>query len=187
MSSQPLPYVQIVVTINGKPLNTYTFSEAEILIGRGADCHVPLDNPGASRHHAKITRVGDTLTLHDLQSGNGTVVNGKPVTQAVIKPNDTIGISKFSLVAKLTEKPLKETPPSTAAAAGPDFGEERTVFLSAQDRAKLVQQVQPGARPATTPLPNTVVTPLQEKKSPVALVFAAGLAAGIFIGWLLWA
>lgn len=187
MSSQALPNIQVVVTINGKPLNTYTFSEREILIGRGADCHVPLDNPGASRHHAKIIREGDTLHLHDMQSGNGTLVNGKPITQTVVKTNDTIGISKFTLMAKLTDKPLREpgSPPG-ANASSPDFNVEHTVFLSAQDRAKIAQQGQPpGARPAPAPL--KPAAPVAEKSSPLAAVFAAGLAVGLLLGWSLWA
>lgn len=186
MHNPTQPYLQISVAFNGKPLNTYTFAEREIVIGRSPECHVPLDNPGASRQHAKVVRDGNTLYVHDLQSGNGTFVNGKQVTKAVITPTDSLGISKFTLTAKLTDTPPKahlDHRSEGIGTAGQDDG--HTVFLRPAERAKIVEQAQPTA-PAT-PTPSNVIRVVPDTGNSVAMVFAAGLAAGLLLGWLIWA
>jgi DNA-binding NtrC family response regulator len=48
-------------------------SAGEMTIGRGRDCQVVVDDPMASRRHARI-HIGDTLTIEDLGSANGTTV-----------------------------------------------------------------------------------------------------------------
>lgn len=181
MSSPSLPFIQVTVTIGGKPLQTYTFSEQEILIGRGLDCQVPLDNPGASRHHAKIVRQGDDLILQDLESGNGTTVNGKPITQVKLKSGDMIVISKFNLAVKLTDQRQGAPIPSPHVESGP-VQSEHTVFLSAQDRAKITQQAQPGGRPSATV---TSVKPAPQQNSSWVMVFVAGVVVGALLGWML--
>lgn len=50
--------------------------DGEHLIGRGPDVAVPLFGPAVSRHHARVIASGESLTLEDLSSRNGTFVNG---------------------------------------------------------------------------------------------------------------
>jgi transcriptional regulator with PAS, ATPase and Fis domain len=49
----------------------------ELLVGRGADCDLGLDDTSVSRRHA-IVRTGPPLTIEDLDSANGTRVDGVP-------------------------------------------------------------------------------------------------------------
>jgi pSer/pThr/pTyr-binding forkhead associated (FHA) protein len=69
------------VTIN--VLNSdksYTFSEKEILIGRSEAAHVRLlDDEAVSNMHTRIFSKGNNWWVEDLQSTNGTVINGDPV------------------------------------------------------------------------------------------------------------
>jgi DNA-binding winged helix-turn-helix (wHTH) protein len=51
-------------------------------VGREPDCEVFLNHPDVSRCHARITVDGDTVTVEDLASKNGTLVNGKKVTKS---------------------------------------------------------------------------------------------------------
>lgn len=178
MHNQSPLFLQIAVAINGKLLNTYTFADREIVIGRSPDCHVQLDNPGASRQHAKIVNDGNKLYVHDLQSGNGTFLNGKRVTQAVLTPNDSLNISKFTLTVKFTTEP----PEKHHLHNNPDDG--NTIFLRPDERAKIVeQQAQSNAHAKPSPV-ITKATP--QKSTSTAAVFAAGLAAGLLLGWLIW-
>ncbi|MCB9594524.1 MAG: response regulator [Sandaracinaceae bacterium] len=48
-------------------------------IGRGGACDVLLDDADASREHAEIVGTGGAATIEDLDSSNGTLVNGEPV------------------------------------------------------------------------------------------------------------
>ena len=47
-------------------------------LGRGTDVDIRIDDPGVSRHHAEIT-LGTDVTLRDLGSTNGTLVNGRMI------------------------------------------------------------------------------------------------------------
>src|SRR5436190_21928125 len=50
------------------------------IIGRSADCEVPVDVPAVSRRHAAILRERGRYFIEDLQSRNGTFLNDKRLT-----------------------------------------------------------------------------------------------------------
>jgi len=58
-----------------------------VIVGRGEDADVRLDDPGLSRSHARIFRMGDAFYLQDLGSTNGSWVDGAPVTSATLIPD----------------------------------------------------------------------------------------------------
>lgn len=51
-------------------------------VGREPDCEVFLNHPDVSRCHARITVDGDTVTVEDLASKNGTMLNGRKITKS---------------------------------------------------------------------------------------------------------
>lgn len=57
--------------------------QAQITIGRAANNDIHIDHPAVSRHHARITRRGDSYVIEDLGSSNGTFVNGEPIAAGV--------------------------------------------------------------------------------------------------------
>lgn len=68
--------------------------QGSILIGRDANCDVPIVNRQVSRRHARLTRTSDGVLLEDLGSKNGTHRNGKTVTGPIIlKDGDVIQIA----------------------------------------------------------------------------------------------
>jgi diguanylate cyclase (GGDEF)-like protein len=48
-----------------------------LVVGRGADCELRIDDPGLSRRHVQVVRRGDEPTIEDLGSRNGTLVDGE--------------------------------------------------------------------------------------------------------------
>ena len=72
----------------------------EIVIGRSADLDMVLVEDMVSRRHARIVVSGDSVSLADLGSTNGTFVNGQRITEAEIKEGDRIliGTSILKLV-----------------------------------------------------------------------------------------
>jgi ABC-type multidrug transport system ATPase subunit/pSer/pThr/pTyr-binding forkhead associated (FHA) protein/ABC-type multidrug transport system permease subunit len=72
-------------------------SAEQTTIGRAAS-DVTLDNPQVSRQHALIERTAQGHVLRDLDSANGTFVNGGRVTQHALTPGDIIQIGAFKLV-----------------------------------------------------------------------------------------
>jgi pSer/pThr/pTyr-binding forkhead associated (FHA) protein len=61
-----------------------------ITVGRGPDNTIVVNDPSISTHHAQLLSEGDTYRLKDLDSTNGTRVNGKPVTETVLGFDDRI-------------------------------------------------------------------------------------------------
>ncbi len=80
-----------VVTGYGKGFN-YTITEEVITIGRSKDNHIVLFDHAASRRHAKVRKTPDGYLLMDLDSHNGTHVNGSRVTSRILRHNDLVEI-----------------------------------------------------------------------------------------------
>src|SRR5262245_13182717 len=73
--------------------DTRQYSVAQGLrIGRSADNDVVLPDAGVSRNHAQIVTSPQGLLIQDLNSRNGTYVNGKPIASYALKPGDVIRI-----------------------------------------------------------------------------------------------
>lgn len=99
---------KFVVYFNGEPLKTYEFDEPVISIGRLPENTISIANMGVSRRHAKIEEDADRkYVLADLNSLNGTFVNGKRVKKIAINSGDKITIGKYTIVyeeSRLGEK-----------------------------------------------------------------------------------
>src|SRR5438132_14156541 len=69
---------------------TYELVDDLITIGRGPDNTIVINNPSVSARHAHLQLAGETYRLKDLDSTNGTRVNGKPVTETLLRFDDRI-------------------------------------------------------------------------------------------------
>lgn len=67
-------------------------------LGRKPDNDIVLDNAAVSGHHAKMYESGGTWFVEDLNSTNGTFVNGKKTLKCGLKPGDIVTLVKYSLV-----------------------------------------------------------------------------------------
>jgi ABC-type multidrug transport system ATPase subunit len=61
-------------------------------IGRAQDNDIVIADLGVSRHHAELRRAGDRYEIADLNSHNGTFVNGQRVTTGPVSDGDIVGI-----------------------------------------------------------------------------------------------
>jgi DNA-binding winged helix-turn-helix (wHTH) protein len=64
--------------------------QGENLVGRAQDCRVVLIAATVSRHHAVIAVDGKTISIEDRGSTNGTFINGKRITRALVGRQDDI-------------------------------------------------------------------------------------------------
>ena len=69
---------------------THELVDEAITIGRGPDNTIVVNDPSISTHHAQLLLERDTYRLKDLDSTNGIRVNGKPVTETVLRFDDRI-------------------------------------------------------------------------------------------------
>jgi pSer/pThr/pTyr-binding forkhead associated (FHA) protein len=61
-----------------------------VTIGRGPDNMIVINDPSVSTRHAQLQRAGETYLLKDLESANGTLVNGIPVAETGLRFGDRI-------------------------------------------------------------------------------------------------
>ena len=73
---------------------TIPLAGKEVLIGRGKENGLVLEDHAVSRHHARIVEEPDGHVLVDNNSANGSWVNGQRVTEQRLKPGDQIRVGK---------------------------------------------------------------------------------------------
>lgn len=90
---------KLVVTQDGRIILQHHIAEGEqpLRIGRDAGCALRLADPGISKEHAAIRVVGNDHILEDLDSGNGTLVNGARVRQHILQNRDVIEIGPYRI------------------------------------------------------------------------------------------
>lgn len=96
----------------------WTVDEDPFIVGRGSDCSIVLPERQVSRHHIKITRENGQYVLHDLESKNGTHLNGVQVSgRAPLQDGDEIQIAlcvKLLFVGTDATLPLSFEQPTPA-------------------------------------------------------------------------
>lgn len=79
-------------------LAEFAIAVQPISIGRGPDNDVVIDNLAVSTNHARVFPELDHYVVEDLQSVNGTFVNGQSVQRKILRDGDRIGVGKHTLV-----------------------------------------------------------------------------------------
>jgi hypothetical protein len=74
-----------------------TLGDRTMVIGRSSECDVRLTDTSVSRRHAEVRRSGDTWTIVDLGSTNGTRVNGSGVRERRLADGDRITVGDANL------------------------------------------------------------------------------------------
>jgi pSer/pThr/pTyr-binding forkhead associated (FHA) protein len=111
-----------------------------VKIGRVPDNTILIDNPAVSSHHARIFRDADNFILEDLQSTNGTQVNGQLVSRHTLKNGDVIGIGKHTLqFLRADKEEVAEAGPSAEETVLPELG--GTVFLDTKAQRDLMAKI----------------------------------------------
>src|SRR5438132_4986443 len=73
----------------------HELAEELITIGRAPENAIVIDDPSVSSRHAQLELAGETYRLKDLDSTNGTKVNGVPITETVLRFEDRIRFGKI--------------------------------------------------------------------------------------------
>jgi pSer/pThr/pTyr-binding forkhead associated (FHA) protein len=94
----------VLVVLNGAPFATIELGPDPIDIGRAEGCAVRLDVPSLSRRHAMIEWNGETHVLTDLNSSNGTRVNGVRITSHALGHRDRIALGDALFTYRVLER-----------------------------------------------------------------------------------
>jgi FHA domain/FhaA, N-terminal domain len=68
----------------------YAFNKGRVIVGRSRDVDFRIDNADVSRRHAAFYWSDGNIMIKDLESTNGTMVNGYPVDSTVVHPGDVV-------------------------------------------------------------------------------------------------
>ena len=88
---------KLILSLNQSVLGEYPLDKERIVLGRKAENDIQVDNLAVSGQHAAIITILNDSFLEDLESTNGTFVNGKLVKKHALKNGDVIQIGKHEL------------------------------------------------------------------------------------------
>jgi pSer/pThr/pTyr-binding forkhead associated (FHA) protein len=88
---------KLILSLNNSVLGEFALDKERIILGRKAENDIQVDNLAVSGQHAAIITILNDSFLEDLDSTNGTYVNGKLVKKHALKNGDVITIGKHEL------------------------------------------------------------------------------------------
>ena len=140
---------KLVVSLDGVVIKEVQITKDKTTLGRRPYNDIVIDNLAVSGEHAVLQMVGNDVFIEDLNSTNGTYINGKAVKKQLLAHNDTVEIGKYKIKYLVDENA--------------DF--EKTMIM------------RPGGQaPAHTPFNHT--SPMPTSLAPAASP-SAGLSASI--------
>jgi hypothetical protein len=88
---------KLILSMDGLVLKEITLNKERMTIGRKASNDVQIDNLAISGEHAAVVTILNDSFLEDLNSTNGTLVNGQPAKKHFLKNGDLIELGKYKL------------------------------------------------------------------------------------------
>lgn len=131
---------ELVLRLGDNVLQNYAFDKDVMSIGRSRDNDVVVENLSVSRNHARIRRQNGKYILTDLNSANGTFVNGVRVSKTEIVHGDLVSVGKHKL--QFCDAPVDDALPlaGNSTAASTVIVERTTVPVLCISEGKLKGQ-----------------------------------------------
>ena len=88
---------KLVVMTGAQKGQEFSIMQARTVIGRGEDSHVMITDPSMSRHHAELVYGAAEFRVRDLESSNGTLLNGSAVEEYAVRNDDKLTMGETIL------------------------------------------------------------------------------------------
>ncbi|MEJ8812024.1 MULTISPECIES: FHA domain-containing protein [Variovorax] len=88
---------KLIVSIDGVVIKEVTLAKDRTTLGRRPYNDIVVDNLAISGEHAVLHMIGGDVYLEDLNSTNGTYVNGRPIKKQALEQNDVIEVGKYKV------------------------------------------------------------------------------------------
>ncbi|WP_303783781.1 FHA domain-containing protein [Azovibrio restrictus] len=88
---------KLILSMDGLVLKEINLEKERITIGRKPHNDIQIDNLAISGEHAAVVTILNDSFLEDLNSTNGTLVNGQPIKKHFLRHNDVIELGKYKL------------------------------------------------------------------------------------------
>jgi two-component system, cell cycle response regulator len=93
VESQAVPEHACLVVLRGRHLGQlFELGDEPAILGRGEDATIQVDDTATSRHHARIEPTAIGYLIVDLESTNGTLVNGHNISRHVLRDGDRVQV-----------------------------------------------------------------------------------------------
>jgi pSer/pThr/pTyr-binding forkhead associated (FHA) protein len=160
---------KMIVSIDGVVIKEVQLTKDRTTLGRRPYNDIVIDNLAVSGEHAVLQLTGNDVFLEDLNSTNGTYVNGKAVKKQLLQNNDTVEIGKYKI------KFINEAPGATF---------EKTMIIKPGTVPPMAKPAAPVAAAAKTTTPETwaaspaAATPGTDGLVNASIKVLSGAAAG---------
>ena len=124
---------KLVVSLDGVVIKEVQIIKDKTTLGRRPYNDIVIDNLAVSGEHAVLQMVGQDVFIEDLNSTNGTYINGKAVKKQLLAHNDTVEIGKYKIKYLVEEgsdyektmimRPGAQPPGAAAGASAPAFSQ----------------------------------------------------------------
>ncbi|MGL6112615.1 MAG: FHA domain-containing protein [Rubrivivax sp.] len=88
---------KLVVSLDGVVIKEVQITKDKTTLGRRPYNDMVIDNLAVSGEHAVLQMVGSDVFIEDLNSTNGTYINGKAIKKQLLAHNDTVEIGKYKI------------------------------------------------------------------------------------------
>ena len=102
---------KLVLLSAGMTGRTHELKTEKTTVGRVEDNTFQIAEPSVSSHHAEVLLRGNDVIVKDLNSTNGTFINGEKITESTIKPRQILRLGQIEMRLET------DTPPSTSKKA----------------------------------------------------------------------
>ena len=162
---------------------SYELKVDSTTVGRVEDNAFQIADPSVSSHHCEILLKGADVVIRDLNSTNGSFINGERITESVLKPGQTLRLGQIEL--RIDDgSPMPAPSPSKPASASAPAPAPASSAKPRQDQTMVVQRgvsLDQLAEPRTTGF-DTANTAFTKKTNNVNRWFLIG---GIIVGLII--
>ena len=153
---------KMIVSIDGVVIKEVQLTKDRTTLGRRPYNDIVIDNLAISGEHALFQMAGKQVYLEDLNSTNGSYVNGKAVKKQLLQNGDTVEVGKYQI--RFVETVTSDVPAARAPAAPAPAGQgNMETVLGAPDEApaaiKVLSGVAAGREVALTKIVTTIGKP----------------------------
>lgn len=124
---------RLVLLSEGFSGRSYELKVERTTVGRVSDNAFEIPEASVSSHHAEIILRGNDVVIRDLGSTNGTFINGEKVTEAVLKPGQTLRFGTIDLKLDTGDGVAAPAPSGSVSAPStpkkPKQGLDQTVVI----------------------------------------------------------
>ena len=171
---------KLVILSQGQTGRSHELKVDKTTVGRVEDNTFQIAEPSVSSHHCEIILRGADVVVRDLNSTNGTFINGEKTTEAVLKPGQILRLGQIEMRLE-TDGPAPASAPATGAPSKKTA--DGTMVIQ---RGVSLTDLETGARGATFDTTSKGFAKKDNKTNKIFIIVAAVVCV-IVIGLIIFA